>query len=524
MAPRRRVAALTALLAACAALRCAGASSSAAATPKSWRRDGPVLVVGSVNLDTTARVARLPGVGETVTASDPNPSVALGGKGANQAVAAARLRGAGRPAARFACRLGGDAAGYWLRAQLEGAGVDASECGVAPSGVGSGQGLVLLDDAGAATSVVLGGANALGWPGPDAPELAAAAAALVQGASALMLQREVPEHVNTAFAQAARAAGLPVLLDAGGEERPLSPALLAAVDFLCPNESELSRLTGGAPTHTDALAEHAARQLLSAGARAVLVTLGDRGSMLLSRESKSSNDDNHAVTVLRQAPVPLPGGMLVDATAAGDAFRAAFAVALVEGRTLKECMRLGSAAGAAAAARRGAVPSLPTRAEVETLLVLADNTVPVASPAACSAVASNDASSSDDGFQLLFASRLNSMHSRRDLALPGEADTPLGWIRRQGRVAGLDLVYLNHPQHTEGLTHDDVADALKAARLRAGGIATRFPERFRAGAFTNPNATLRADALQTALDGCAWAAALNASELVVWSPYDGYGE
>ena len=545
-----RVAALLALVA-CAA---AGAAAS---------KRAPLLVVGSINLDVTAHLERLPALGETVTALRSSPTLALGGKGANQAVAAARLgRGTGRAPPRFVGRLGDDAHAAWLRVQLAAEGLDAARCAGAPEGTASGQGLVLLDAQGAATSVVLGGANADGWPADDAA-LQREADALVAGsaggddggrAALLMLQREVPERVNVAVAAAAAREGLPVLLDAGGEASQPSAALLTHVDYLMPNESELERMTG-MPAGDDDAALAAARALLArwvaqAGggggddkARHVLATLGDRGALLLTRRRGGGE------TVTWQPAAPLPGGAVVDATAAGDAFRAAFAVALAEGAPAEGALGFAAAAGAIAASRHGAAPSLPTRREVDALAMLAP---PASAPQACSAEPAaaaaapspppapaasaasgiggqggadgGDGGDGDDAFPLQFASRLNSMRSRRDLAGPAAGpDDVLGWVARQGTVAGLSSVYFNFPQHLRGLVPSDVRHALRAAGLAAAGVAMRFPEpEFLRGAFSAPEAATRAAAVALAAEGCAWAAALGGDELVVWSPYDGY--
>jgi len=487
---------------------------------------GALLVVGSVNVDTTVRVDHLPHLGETVVSSEP-ASVAVGGKGANQAVAVARLQLSGAPKPRFVARFGTDAHEAWLRRSLLEAGVDLSGC-TSVATLSTGQGIVLLDADGAATSVVLGGANEEGWSADDA-ELHVAAQALTLDAAALLLQREVPQRVNEAFAAAAAARGVPVLLDAGGEAGALTRALTSIVDYLCPNESELARLTG-MPTDTDAHVVHAAAALQRTGARNVLVTLGERGALLVL----------HNGTVLRQQPLPLPGGMLVDATAAGDAFRAAFAVSLVEKQPLPQCMLLGAAAGAIAATRIGAMPSLPSRQEVQALL-RAERTPPAAEVVASAHDETQTPSASlpetqmplqscavpsataPDAFPLRFASRLNSMASRRDLVGgAANADDALGWVSRQSRIRGLSLVDFNYPQHLKGLAPQSVLAALSSAGLAAGSVCTRFPALFRGGAFSTPNDSLRAQALQLAVQACDWASSLGASQVVVWSPFDGY--
>ncbi|GBF87518.1 ribokinase xylose isomerase [Raphidocelis subcapitata] len=540
-------------------------AAAAAVTPP------PLLVVGSLNADTTILLDRLPARGECLQSIRPVPSMAVGGKGANQAVAAARLRAPGAPPPRFACRFGDDGPGKWMESELRREGLDLSLAAAAP-GVPSGSGIVWLDAGGAATSVVLGGANTEGWGGAAA--LAAAAAAAVRGAGALLLQREVPEAVNAAFASAAAAAGVPVLLDAGGVDAPAGRELLAGADYFAPNELELQRLTG-LPTASLAQAHAAARSLVDAGARRVLVTLGERGALLIDASRGAGEEPEET----RQPPLPVPGGAVVDATAAGDAFRAAFAVALAqEGRTPREALRFAAAAGALAVARAGAMPSLPTRAEVEALLAAhpasedgdsnssssggggggddsseaqgaagasARGTEVARPPRARGAAAGGGTcpgapgagggtcpgggappGASAERCPLRFASRLNSMRARRELVegSPGDAarDDVIGWIARQGRVRGLGAVYFNHPQHTEGRTPQQLLAALASAGLAAAGVALRFPEAFRAGAFTNPDADARAAALALAADGCRWARELGADEVVVWSAFDGY--
>lgn len=203
----------------------------------------------------------------------------------------------------------------------------------------------------------------------------------------------------------------------------------------------------------------AAGSLRARGARNVLATLGSRGALLLRQDG----------AVLRQGPLMPPGAAVVDATAAGDAFRAAFTVALVAGRPLQECLRFAAAAGGLAASRLGAVPSLPRRGETELLAGLAGRSLAAsdgygagAAPACSAADAPLDAPLEaaqpaaepaargelpplECPYQ--FASRLNSMRARRDLAGRRDGrDDVAGWITRQSRVRGLSLVDFNHPQ------------------------------------------------------------------------------
>ena len=478
-----------------------------------------VLVVGSVNVDVIVPVARLPLRGETATALNASALLAVGGKGANQAVACARLQSRESPPTVFVGRLGGDAHEPWLRQSLLGAGLDLSATETVKT-TSCGQGLVLLDAGGAATSVVLGGANTQGWPASDvALEQLADAVLSAHSVGVLLLQREIPQRVNTAFAVRAAARHIPVCLDAGGEAGPLSPELAAAVTYLTPNESELARLTG-LPTDTEKEIIAAARALRSGGALGVqniLVTLGERGSMVLF-----TND-----TLLFQPAAPLPGDQLVDATAAGDAFRAAFAMALVEQLPLTAGLALASAAGAIAASRLGAMPSLPTRKEVDAHAAIAPAAYFGALPLSSAQSCEPPVETPDDECHLAFASRLNSMAARWDLVdeRAGLTDDVPGWIARQAAIPGISTVDLNFPQHIGNgplSATDSIVAALRDARLGVGALCLRYPPAFRAGAFTNPDASLRASALDLAVRACTTAAALNASHVVYWSPYDGY--
>jgi hypothetical protein len=347
----------------------------------------------------------------------------------------------------------------------------------------------------------------------------------------------------------------PAAQDVGGEDSQISDALLALVDYVAPNESELARLTG-LPADTDAQVLAAAAALQRRGARGVLATLGSRGSLLVAPDG----------AVLRQSTLSVPGAGVVDATAAGDAFRAAFAVALVEGRPMQDCLRFASAAGGIAVSRLGAVPSLPTRAEVEALLAstsssggggggdgrvssTSDHTdkVEAAVPgsslgqgstgsashaAACGA---SSCSSSDNGGQPApapvaatkqppacprqFAARLNSMRARRS---DGGDDLP-NLLARQARVPGLTHVVLNHPSHTAGRSPAELKALLGSTDLQLAALALRFPaERFALGAFTQPHAASRQQALDLATEACRLAAELGAPDVVVWPQYDGY--
>ena len=468
-----------------------------------------IVVVGSVNIDLTVRVNRPPSVEETVTAIDPRVSVAVGGKGANQAVAAARLVAGSRPV-KFVCQFGGDAHASMLEQELVANGVDLSLGGRHPD-LPSGTGFVMLSPGGEASSVVVGGANSA-WPEND-DELVSTMVRAARGAAVMLLQREVPDRVNLAAAAAAKIAGVPIVLDTGGVDAPVPTALLEAADYLCPNESELARLTD-LPTRTEDEVAAAGRALVARGARRVIVTLGERGAVAIGEEG----------VLARYPPVVVPGGRVVDGTAAGDAFRAALGVAIAEGiEGTERGMALASAAGAYAVSVAGAVPSLPTRDAAEAHLPEDRRPPAPGDPKSTPCASVEDARDVNEECPLRFGSRLNSMKERPDLWKGGKLDV-LGMVRRLGTAEGIDLVDFNYPQHLGGLKPKAVTGALKAAGLAAGAVAVRFPaSTFRAGAFTNPDPSVRAAAVDIVAAACGWAQSLEASAgVIVWPQFDGY--
>ena len=293
-----------------------------------------VAVVGSLNLDLVIRVPGLPGPGETVTGGDlfTNP----GGKGANQAVAAARL---GRRVAMVG-RVGDDQAGRDLLASLEADGVDSAQVRTL-AGVPSGTAFITVSEDGENQIVVSPGANARLTP----DDVAAAGPAL--GAAAVtLLQLEIPLE---SVAAAARTAGGLVVLNPA-PMRPLPAELLGRVDVLVPNRVELAQLAGGRPPGT---VEEAARLAGRLAARAVVVTLGADGALVV--------EDGRA------GHVPAVPVRPVDTTAAGDAFCGGLADALAGGAGLQEAARRAVRVAAAACLRPGAQASLPTPAELATL-------------------------------------------------------------------------------------------------------------------------------------------------------------
>jgi ribokinase len=296
---------------------------------------GRVVVVGSLNLDHTVRVARLPRAGATVAGY--GYTTAAGGKGLNQAVAAARQ---GADVVMIGA-IGDDPAGGLLAGVLddEMIGTGGLRRITGPSGTA----LVTVSEDGGNTIVVAPGANAALTPEDLRPEL-------MVGASIVLCQLEIPLSVVRAALTAGRAAGALTVLNPAPSTGPLDPDLLSLVDLIVPNEGEAAAMVG--PAGRDPLL--AARALLDGGAGTAVVTLGAAGALLV-REGSS-------------VKVPAFPVEVVDPTAAGDAFLGALVAAVAAGETVEWAARRGAAAGALAATRLGAVPSLPRRAEVDHLV------------------------------------------------------------------------------------------------------------------------------------------------------------
>lgn len=291
-------------------------------------RGGAVVVVGSANVDVVARVPRIPGPGETLLATSVERGP--GGKGANQAVAAARAGGA---PTWFVGRLGDDADGALLRASLDRAGVrlDAVETSAAPTGTA----LISVSDDGENAIVVVGGANA------DFRTLSTGQRERVAAADVVVAQLEIPLATVLAAARCRRT-DAPLVLNAAPSQ-PLPDELLAEVDVLVVNEHELADLAGEDDLETGLVA--VGRQV-----PALVVTLGARGCLVVERD--------------RRTPVAATPATPVDTTGAGDTFVGVLAARLAAGDPLAEAARWGSAAGALAVQRRGAQTGVPSVAEL----------------------------------------------------------------------------------------------------------------------------------------------------------------
>lgn len=296
-----------------------------------------IFVVGSINQDYVLRLDRRPEPGETVT--DAALSLFPGGKGANQAVAAARLLGLGQVS--IIGRVGDDDAGSRLVRNLEDNGVDADHVASA-EGSATGSAFITVTPDGENAIVVAPGANR--HFGPDEVEASAMA---LRGASVLVAQMEVRVEAIQRAAEIVRDAGGRVLLNlAPAREAPSS--LLSVLDPLVVNEHEAAFLLGDGEERGP---EQAARALLSLGPRSAVITLGSEGAALATDEG----------TEVYPAPRVEP----VDTTGAGDAFVGALAARLAEGDSLHAAVPYAVRAGAAAVAREGAQGALPYRGELE---------------------------------------------------------------------------------------------------------------------------------------------------------------
>ena len=302
---------------------------------------GRIVVVGSLNADLVVRVDHLPAPGETV----PGRAFAVipGGKGANQACAAARLGGD----VAMVGRVGADAHADLLRASLAAAGV--SVAGVlAVEETTTGVALITVEKGGQNEIVIVPGANA----SLTTAELDRAGD-VFGTAAVVLLQLEIPLATVREAARRARAAGATVVLDPA-PAAPLPDDLLRDADYLTPNERELAALAGGPVSRTRDDATAQARRLLARGARHVIVKRGDKGALLVSAAGE---------TEWPAFPVEA-----VDATAAGDAWNGAFAFALARGDGVEAAGRLATAAAAVSVTRPGAQPSLATLEEAEALM------------------------------------------------------------------------------------------------------------------------------------------------------------
>jgi ribokinase len=300
----------------------------------------PIIVVGSINLDLVARATSIPRPGETLTGDSFRTF--FGGKGANQAVAVARL---GYPVTMLG-NVGDDAFGDQLKNGLRQAGVSIDAVSVVPGA--SGVALIVISSDGQNSIVVVPGANGLLTPAQLEKQ-----SSLLQNAGLLLAQLEIPLESVEFLAAFAERHEIPLLLDPA-PARALPGSLLRRVAWLTPNETEAETLLNQ-PGVCGRDPVQAANELLSRGPRNVILKLGSRGCVLASRDKTAE--------VLSAFFVEA-----VDTTAAGDAFNGGFAVGLMRGESPKDAAILAAAVAAISVTRHGAQPSMPTNDEVLSFL------------------------------------------------------------------------------------------------------------------------------------------------------------
>jgi ribokinase len=327
----------------------------------------PIVVVGSINIDLVARAERIPALGETILGQDFQTHP--GGKGANQAVAVARLS---HPVVMIG-KLGSDSFGAQLRSHLQSAGVDVRGVGATPGS--SGVAMIVVSTHGENTIVVTPGANAM-----LTPEDLDAHLDLIRAAGIVLTQLEIPIATVEHLASICQREGIPLILDPAPAQA-LPASVLRSVHWFTPNVTEAAFYLEAAQRNCDNLSHsEIAGALLDSGVPGAILKLGTDGAHIASSggldeggpdeggldeggPDEQGLDDRGLDEHIRAFPV-----QVVDTTAAGDAFNGAFATALMSGRSPLESAHFAAAAAAISVTRHGAQPSMPTLEEVEHLL------------------------------------------------------------------------------------------------------------------------------------------------------------
>ena len=304
------------------------------------RSDAKIVVVGSSNMDLVVKAKRIPAIGETILGGDF--IMVPGGKGANQAVAAAKLGAE----VYFVAKLGDDIFAEKSLENFKREGVKTKYV-TRTKKAASGVALITVDDKGDNVIVVAPGANR-----ELSPEDVSKAETYIAASGALVVQLEVPIVTVEFAAQLAYSCGVPVILDPAPAQK-LSPALLKIVDVLKPNETEAQILTGIEVRDEDS-ARKAARSLLKSGVKAVILTMGAKGFLMASQDGMEF----------------VPGIKVdtVDATAAGDAFTGSLAVKVAEAKSLREAALFANYVAALSVTKMGAQASMPTKETVEDFI------------------------------------------------------------------------------------------------------------------------------------------------------------
>ena len=298
-----------------------------------------VVVVGSLNMDLVTRAERLPRAGETLIGE--SFATVSGGKGANQAVASARL---GAEVSMVGC-VGADGYGEQLRAALLAEQIDCQALTTVEGS--SGVALIVVDDSSQNAIVIVAGANGL-----LTSDVVKGFDAVLQAADVIICQLEVPLQTVGYTLKRGRELGKTMILNPAPASSPLPADWYSSIDYLIPNESEASALSG-LPVDSLETAEAAASRLIAAGAGKVIITLGAQGSLFANGQGFEY--------------FPAPKVKAVDTTAAGDTFVGGFAAALAVGKSEAWAIRFGQTAAALSVTRAGAQPSIPTLSEVQAI-------------------------------------------------------------------------------------------------------------------------------------------------------------
>jgi ribokinase len=298
-----------------------------------------VVVVGSLNMDLVTRAVRLPRAGETLIGE--SFATVSGGKGANQAVASARL---GAEVSMVGC-VGTDVYGEQLRAALLAEQIDCQALTTVEGS--SGVALIVVDDSSQNAIVIVAGANGL-----LTSEVVKGFDPVLQAADVIICQLEVPMQTVGYTLKRGRELGKTMILNPAPASGPLPADWYSSIDYLIPNESEASALSG-LPVDSRETAEAAASRLIAAGAGKVIITLGAQGSLFANGQGFEY--------------FPALKVKAVDTTAAGDTFVGGFAAALAVGKSEAEAIRFGQIAAALSVTRAGAQPSIPTLSDVQAI-------------------------------------------------------------------------------------------------------------------------------------------------------------
>lgn len=299
-----------------------------------------IVVFGSINMDLVARTSRLPAPGETLTGQ--SFQTFPGGKGANQAVACARLGAK----TLMVGRVGGDVFGSRLKAELELAGVDHTNVEV-DADISSGVALIAVEESAENMIIVVPGANGQ-VNEADLPRLES----VLERSKILLLQLEIPLDMVVAAAKIAKEKGVKVILDPAPAQA-IQEEVYRLIDIITPNETEAALLVGF-PVETQEDASRAVKVLEERGVRQPIIKMGSKGAF-----AKIDGEEKF----FKAFPVTA-----VDTVAAGDAFNGALAVALSEEKSIQDAIRWGMAGGALSVTKEGAQPAMPTRNDLLAIL------------------------------------------------------------------------------------------------------------------------------------------------------------